>query len=120
MLSWIFLCLWFVFASAFVILLAARNPYWIFTLSGVGFLVVWGMYAYTYPRMLLVSPTSMAFIMSGERILIADREQARVSETRGAYVVEITDGKAVRRLRMEKRSIGSIELKEYIDALVRN
>ncbi len=122
MMGWVFLCMWFACAAAFIILLAARSPYWLATAAlGLAFLAAWGTKAYNYPRMMLVSHTSMAFIMSGDNILVADYRDMRMDETTGSYDIDIERNeskKPKRRLKVEKRNVTD-ELRRDIEKIKR-
>ena len=107
MMGWVFLCMWFACAAAFILLLAARNSYALLIgVVGLGFLVAWGTRAYNYPRYMLVSHTSMAFVMSGDNIMVGDQPEMKLDETPRTYVIELEkEGKSKRRFQVEKRNM---------------
>ena len=112
-LSWLFLILWFISASGFIILLAARSDYWFVTIPGFVFLFLWTMNVSTYPKSAIVSDDNIALVMSSGKIYNLEIGQVEINRLNSAIAIDFNDDGVDRKLRISQKNLPS-ELLEKI------
>ena len=104
--SWLFLLLWVTLSGLFIIMVANRNPNWLYTLPGVVFLLLWLMYVTTYPKIILMDDHSVAFMLgSGDRIVVVPQDSLSVSDLRSCFIVNVKTDKLTKKFIVDKRKL---------------
>jgi len=112
--SWFYLLLWIASASAFIILLAMRSPYWLVALPGLVFLYMWFMLVTLYPGSLLLSETHMTLLMIGSgRERVIPLSDLRVEEQEHNFELKSATIDEKRRYLLSKKDL-SPEIVDYL------
>ena len=115
--SWVYLLLWVLASSAFIILLAMGSPYWFFPIPGLVFLYLWLMIASLYPKELVIGEKDIAITMMGtSKVNIIKFTDLQIEQKGGYYELTTASKRTGRKFLVTKKSI-PLELNELLQRL---
>ncbi len=116
--SWVYLLLWILASSAFIILLAMGSPYWFFPMPGLVFLYLWLMIASLYPKELVIGENDIAITMMGSsKVKIIKFTDIHVEEKPGYYELAVVSNRTGRKYLVSTKSIPQ-ELEQLLQRLM--
>ncbi len=116
--SWVYLLLWVLASSAFIILLAMGSPFWFFPIPGLVFLYLWLMIASLYPKELVIGEKDIAITMMGSsKVKIMKFTDIHVEEKPGYYELAVASNRTGRKYLVSTKSIPQ-ELEQLLQRLM--
>ncbi len=116
--SWVYLLLWVLASSAFILLLAMGSLYWFFPMPGVVFLYLWLMIVSLYPKELVISEKDIAVMMMGSsKVNSIKFTDLQIEEKGGYYELTSASKRTGRKYLVSTKSIPQ-ELEQLLQRLI--
>lgn len=104
--SWLFLFVWIISMSLFIIFLAMGSPLWIYMISGFIFIFFWIIIATTYPKSVVIGDDSIVFHLPGsDRIKTYKLHELEFRSKKGHYELIVSGTKQSKKFYISRKDI---------------